>query len=75
MEEEELEELEELEEEELEDEEEELEEELEEEEEEELEEVVGTVQLWMEKDPVQLKVAWEMVLLTPAHCLPGIVPL
>jgi len=48
-------------------------EELEEEEEEELEEVVG--QFSILKEPVQLNVAWVIVLFTPAHCFPGIVPL
>jgi uncharacterized membrane protein YdbT with pleckstrin-like domain len=45
------------------------------EEDDEEEEVVGTVQVWILKEPVQLKVAWVMVLLTPAHWRPGIVPL
>jgi len=68
-----VEEDEELEEEELEDEEE-LDDELEEELEDELEEeVVG--QFSILKEPVQLKVAWVMVLLTPAHWRPWIVPL
>lgn len=31
------------------------------------EEVVVVSQVWILKDPVQLKVAWVMVLLTPAH--------
>lgn len=45
------------------------------EDEEEDEDDVGTVQDSMLKEPVQLNVAWVMVLLTPAHWRPGMVPL
>jgi len=62
---------------------EELDEELEDDEEleEELEElveevvVVVVIQLSILKEPVQLMLALVMVLLTPAHCRPGMVPL
>jgi len=37
--------------------------------------VVVVGQLSMEKEPVQLKVSWEIDLFTPAQCFPVIVPL
>jgi len=37
--------------------------------------VVGIGQLSILKEPVQLILALVMVLLTPAHCRPGMVPL
>jgi negative regulator of genetic competence, sporulation and motility len=51
------------------------EEEEEEDEEDEEDEVEVVGQFSILKDPVQLKVAWVMVLLTPAHWRPWIVPL
>jgi hypothetical protein len=58
-----------------EDEDEDEEEEDEEEEDEEDEEVDVVGQFSILKEPVQLKVAWVIVLLTPAQLRPGMVPL